>query len=43
VRLIGQSIDHFAGLGVVELLAGFALDGVGIVSELADAVAQAEV
>jgi hypothetical protein len=43
LRICGERVDHFAGLGVVELFAGFVLDGFGIGLEVLDAVAQAGV
>src|SRR4051794_34016097 len=38
-----ERVDNLAGLGVVQLLAGFEFDGVGIGFEFLDALAQARI
>lgn len=39
LRLVWQSINHFAGLGVVELLARFALNGIRVRIQMIDVLA----
>ena len=43
MRRSGQGVDDFAGLGVMELFAGFMLDGAGAGFETIDVVAKVSV